>query len=79
MGSGYGKTCVHCDLSVAGPRVQRGATMSGAVDKLDLGGSLAERGAQVSRVKSQKTSKLNFLAKAARIFEDDPTNLVIWR
>ena len=49
--------------------------MSGAVDKLDLGGSMAERGAQVSRVKSQKTSKLNFMGKAARKLEEDPTNL----
>ena len=51
--------------------------MSVAVDKLDLGGGLAELAAQVTRVKSQKISKLNVLAKAARRFEDVPTNLVI--
>ena len=47
--------------------------MSGAVDKLDLGGILTELGTQVNRVKSQKTSKMRLLAKAARRF--DPTNL----
>ena len=53
--------------------------MSGAVDKLDLGGRLAELGAQVTRVKSQKTSKLNLLTKVARRFEEDLTNLVVWK
>ena len=53
--------------------------MSAAVDKLDLGGGLAELAAQVTRVKRQKTSKLNLLAKAARKFQDVLTNLVIWK
>ena len=54
-------------------------TMSGAVDKLDLGRGLTELGAQVTRVKSQKNSKLNLLAKAIRRFEEAPTKLVVWR
>ena len=49
------------------------------MDKLDLGGGLTELGVQVTRVKSQKTSKLNLLAKANRRFKEDPTNLVVWR
>ena len=47
--------------------------MSGAMDKLDLGGNLAELGTQVTRVKS----KMKLLAKAARRF--DPTNFAIWK
>ena len=53
--------------------------MSGAVDKLDLGGGLNELGAQVTRVKSQKTSKLSLLEKAIRRFEEDPPNIVVRR
>ena len=49
------------------------------MDKLDLGGGLNELGAQVTRVKSQKTSKLNLLAKAIWRFEEAPAKLVVWR
>ena len=51
--------------------------MSGAVDKLELGGGLTSLSSQVTKVKSQKTSKMNLLRKAIDMFEEDPNNLEI--
>ena len=53
--------------------------MGEAVDKLDLNGGLAELGAQVSRVKGQKTMKLNLLSKALKRFEVNLSNSVVWQ
>ena len=54
--------------------------MSGvAVDRLDLEGGLTQLSGQVSRVKGQKTSKLNLLDRAIDRFEEDPSSVVVWR
>ena len=53
--------------------------MSGAVDKLELGGGLISRSSQITKVKGQKTSKLNLYRKAIDMFEEDPNNLEIWK
>ena len=52
--------------------------MGDAVDKLDLSGGLKDLAGQVNRVKSNKTSKMNLLAKAIRRFEDDTMSDVLW-
>ena len=54
--------------------------MSGsAVDKLEFGGGLASLSSQITRVKGQKTSKMNLLRRTMDMFEDDPNNLEIWK
>ena len=50
-----------------------------AVDRLDLEGGLTQLSGQVSRVKGQKTSKLNLLDRAIDRFEEDPYSVVVWR
>ena len=54
--------------------------MSGsAVDKLEFGGGLASLSSQITRVKGQKTSKMNLLRRTMDMFEDDANNLEIWK
>ena len=54
--------------------------MSGsAVDQLELGGGLPSLSSQITKIKGQKTRKLNLLRRGIKMFDDDPNNLEIWK
>ena len=47
--------------------------------KAAIGRGLTTLSSQITKVKGKKTSKLNVLRKAIKKFDDDPTNLEIWK